>query len=353
VNQFGKIKFDSSVAAPDSGQPRLASPAAPARSSLFNSELWHKVLEQTYGFHIMSASLPSRHGESQMLKYVEINDFRGRRLISLPFCDFCDPQVSDATAWTSIASQLMEQGCPIRLKTVHNDVVRGDGRFEASVSDLWHAIDISADQEMIWNSIKPVARSRIRYAQKHGVEVTIGDSVAEVMEFFAMHAHVRRTKYQLLAQPEDFFTNIQSVFGSTGDLHVAIARLSGEPIAGTLYIRHGDTLYYKFNASVRTDLRPNDLLVWHGIQLGKRLGLRWLDFGISALDQPGLIFFKEKFATEQREVTQLKWMPPAYANTAGAEAGRVLGELTSLLTSDLCSPEAGRRAGNLLYRYFC
>ena len=54
-----------------------------------------------------------------------------------------------------------------------------------------------------------------------------------------------------------------------------ICKRDGELIAATVYLRHRDTLFYKFNASDPTglDARPNDLLLWSGIELAARLGV--------------------------------------------------------------------------------
>ena len=352
MNHFNATDFDTNGAVGYHG-PHQPNAELPLRRSLFNSELWHEVIDRTYGFKIHSLSRFGTLGTRQQFDYAEIDDFRGKRVISLPFSDFCDPLVDDAGVWRDLASELMDRGCPIRLKTVHNDLPKADTRFAKAVDELWHSTDLSPGPDKIWSSIKPVARSSIRLAQKSGVDVTIGSSLAEVMEFFEMHICVRRRKYRLLAQPEDFFRNIWSVFSGAGDLHVAIARIGGEPIAGTLYICSGDTLFYKFNASLRGDIRPNDLLVWSGILLGQKLGLRWLDFGISAIDQPGLVAFKRKYATAERQVTKLHWTPQHYSNPHGAETQTLLSGLTDLLTADHVPSDVTRQAGALLYRYFC
>jgi lipid II:glycine glycyltransferase (peptidoglycan interpeptide bridge formation enzyme) len=173
------------------------------------------------------------------------------------------------------------------------------------------------------------------------------------MAFYEMHAHVRKTKYRLLAQPVRFFENIHRVFGKRDELFVLLAEREGETVAGTLFIKQGDVLYYKFNASKATELRPNDLIVWHGMLLGNQLGLASLDFGVSALSQPGLIHFKRKFATEESEVVQLSWSPPNYTNTQGQEIGALLGKLTNALTEEGVSASAGQFASEALYRFFC
>ena len=76
-------------------------------------------------------------------------------------------------------------------------------------------------------------------------------------------------------------------------------------------------------------------------------------FGISDLDQPGLIRYKSKFATEERTVAFLRWLPPDYADPRGEQAGRTLGRMTHLLTDPAVPDEITRAAGDELYRFFC
>lgn len=77
-----------------------------------------------------------------------------------------------------------------------------------------------------------------------------------------------------------------------------------------------------------------------------------LDMGRSDRDQPGLIDFKQQFASEERELSTLHWSPRDHDDPAGAEAGRVLGEVTDLLTDSEVPNEVSAKGGDLLYRYF-
>src|SRR5207245_10062651 len=73
-------------------------------------------------------------------------------------------------------------------------------------------------------------------------------------------------------------------------------------LAGDFFLQWKDTLYYKFHASLPSDLshRPNDLLVWEGIRCGKATGFDFLDFGLSDFAQEGLVRYKRKFGTEEK-----------------------------------------------------
>ena len=88
------------------------------------------------------------------------------------------------------------------------------------------------------------------------------------------------------------------------------------------------------------------------VEAGVERGLRLVDWGLSDLDQPGLVGFKRKWATTERRLLTLR-SGTAEATAAQREFGDVLGELTRLLTDRTVPDDVSARAGALLYRYFC
>ena len=77
------------------------------------------------------------------------------------------------------------------------------------------------------------------------------------------------------------------------------------------------------------------------------------DFGLSDLEQPGLVRYKRKFATEEREISFLQWRPEGYSNLKGEQAGDVLRHVTGWLTDPAIPDEITQTAGEKLYRFFC
>ena len=98
-------------------------------------------------------------------------------------------------------------------------------------------------------------------------------------------------------------------------------------------------------------MRPNELLAWECLRLGQEWGCRRFDWGVSDLDQPGLVRYKRKYATEEARVRVLRHRPDGY--DGGPDAGPVLGALTELLTREDVPDEVTQRAGEVLYRLFC
>ena len=120
------------------------------------------------------------------------------------------------------------------------------------------------------------------------------DGMDDLAEFHRLHVALRKRKYRLLAQPFAFFEAIKHRFQEVDGWFPLGAFVDDRLVAASLYLRWGDTLYYKFNASCTRslELRANNLLVWAGILLAQSLGCSELDLGPSDDDQPGLIRFQ-------------------------------------------------------------
>jgi hypothetical protein len=343
-----------SVQMVDNCGPTIAADLSGHRfASVFSSERWIEALTATYGFNI-KASTRVQEGETRAaIFYSEISDIRGERVVSLPFSDYCDAVVESEAEWQELIAPILSLQVPVRFRTVFNDVPHLDRRFTQEVCALWHGVDLRRPEGELWNNLKDTARRNIKRAQKHGVTIREGKTIDDVQMFYRLHCHVRKSKYRLLAQPFSFFENIHASFAADNRITVLLAELDGVAIAGILFLIHGDILYYKFNASTDLEFRPNDLLAWSGILLGRRRGLSRLDFGLSDLAQPGLIAFKRKFATDEKNISQMQWSPIGYVNSHAQQTGKVLSNLTQILTAPEVPDSVARASSELLYRYFC
>ncbi len=321
-------------------------------ASLFSSPLWSEVLARAYGFAISASVRPAFGQVEAALLFSHVRDLRGERILCLPFSDYCDPLVEDATCWGELVEPLLHLGVPVRLRCLRSSVPSGDRRLTLHKRAKWHGVDLARPEDVMWVRLSGQARQNVRHARRNGVVVRHGKRLEDVQLFHRMHTHLRKTKYRMLAQPLAFFEALHEVFSPNDRITVLIAELRGMPIAGILLLEWHDTLYYKFNASLEQRFRPNDLMVWEAMLLGHRRGLTRLDFGVSDLDQPGLVRYKSKFATEERNVNFFQYLPDGYGDPRGDQASQVLGRVTRLLTDASVPDEITRAAGGELYRFF-
>lgn len=322
------------------------------RTDVFHSPRWLSILRNVYGFEIRSRVLSVDGRLTAGMVYAIVEDAFGRRLISLPFSDFCDPLVVDAHEWALLSEELLAPQVPFTVKTLFDRLAEDDARLGHSGTVAWHRCDVSREPDAIWAGFHSGARRAVRKSEASGVSVRKAETVRDMREFFELHLRTRKMKYGLLAQPWTFFEAIWNDFLEPGHGELLLAESDGRPVAGVVFLRWKETLYYKFNASdVGTlDLRPNDALMWEGIQRAHHHGDSWVDFGVSDLDQPGLIRYKEKYATESGTVRTLRRI--LEAEPAAASGKSVLPTITGLLTDPSVPDDITERAGEQLYRFF-
>jgi CelD/BcsL family acetyltransferase involved in cellulose biosynthesis len=328
--------------------------AAHPMGGLFSSAPWTRAVARTYGFEV-SATVRNADGAGAdaALLFARVSDLRGERIVCGPFSDYCDPLAGDAEAWRELVAPLLAMRLPVTLRCLRSSWPAQDARFTVSGRAAWHGVDLDRTEEDIWHGLDGPARRDVRKAQRLGVTIREGSTIEELKAFFDMHCQVRKTKYRLLPQPFAFFESLLGAFSPEGRLVVLLAEQDGAVVAGSVFLIWGDTLYYKFSASLDRRANPNDLIVWEGIRLGRSRGLRRFDFGASDYDQPGLVKFKRKFATEVGEIVRLRWLPPGHADQRAEQAGRLLSRMTHLLTDPAVPDPITRAAGEALYAQFC
>ncbi|MDQ1431924.1 MAG: hypothetical protein QOF40_2526 [Actinomycetota bacterium] len=331
-----------------------------AGGSLFHAPAWSHVLADTYGF-TPRASLVCEGGDPDTdtpalrgMPWCRVSDPAGSRIVSLPFSDYCGPV--GTPPFGQLLDHLRLPGLPVRYRVLTDpdaDTVEADGTGTVTTGVArWHGIRVTDAPDDAWPELSSSTRRAVAKARRDRVNIVEPGGREFVDQFLRLHVGVRKWKYRLLPQPRAFFTAIRARFGATGDWHPLAAVRDGELLAATIYLRHGDTLFYKFNASdpESLDARPNDLLLWTGIELAARLGCRLLDLGASDDDQPGLIRFKRGFGAFEREIRSLATGAPAARGAAAFRA--VLHDLTALLTEPEVPDAVTEDAGARLYRYF-
>lgn len=322
--------------------------------SLFTSPPWIAAVCETYGFTPSARLAHDDRGRPVAgLAWVDVDDLRGVRRISLPFGDRADPilPVQDRLdRWTEISKGVVPDDRPFTLRRLV-DAAPADERLRQVQEVAWHRTSLDGGAAPLHGRVRSSVRRNIATAARSGVQVDLDDGPDAVVAFHRLHARLRKHKYRMLAQPLAFFEAIHRRFAPAGAVRTGIARIDGEPIAAAMYLEWAGTLYYKFGASDpdRLALRPNDALHWAAIEHACARGLRAFDWGISDLDQPGLVAYKRKWASEESRVITLRGgMPPEDHGTSAA-----LTELTRVLVAPHTPDGMTRAGGDVLYRLFC
>jgi len=324
-------------------------------SCVFHSAAWMHVLAETYGWEPQAYAILDGAGEPQAgVPFCRIADWRGERIVSLPFSDYCDPLVDTMDQWNCLLGTLLAEHVPVTMRCLHNSVPLDDGRFLLTNRAKWHGLDLRPNADTLWLQLDGSARRAIQKAQRDGVVIRVAQRVEELRAFFDMHLGIRKHKYHLLAQPYRFFENIWHQFMDRHCGLLMVASYQDRIISGVLFLEWQDTLVYKFNASNPDFLghRPCDLLIWEAVNYGKDKGYKYLDFGLSDWDQEGLLRFKRKFATEEKTISFLRYPADRSPDARQMQIQNLLPQLTELFTQETVPDAVTEKAGNLLYRFF-
>jgi CelD/BcsL family acetyltransferase involved in cellulose biosynthesis len=324
-------------------------------SSVFHSPAWIQVLTDTYGWEASAYVVLDDRGEPcGGIPFCRISDVMGERIVALPFSDYCDPLVNDSQCWQLLMECFMPESCPIVMRCLHNSLPLADERFSLTKQAKWHGLNLTPNLDDLWRGMQDSTHRAIRKSQREGLVVRVADSEDELRAFFEMHLKIRKYKLGLLAQPFSFFQNIWRHFVDTQHGFLLLALYQDKIVAGDFFIEWKDTLYYKFNASLPADLshRPNDLLIWEGIQRGKARGFNFFDFGLSDIDQEGLVRYKRKFGTVEKTISFLRYTPNGSPTLAEKLTRDLLAQLTHQFTDQMVPDPVTERAGENLYRLF-
>jgi hypothetical protein len=213
--------------------PRLVNADQPAfwaaatahpRASLFSSAPWQQAVARTYGF-ALSAAVGGGAGGTAALLFSRVADLRGERIACGPFCDYCDPLVTDAAGWEAVIGLVLALRLPVTLRCLRTaDLVQRTWGFTVAGRAAWHGIDLTRPEAALWAGLDGSARQNLRKAQRLGITVREGSSLEDVRTFFDMHCEVRRTKYRLLPQPFALFANLHAAFAAEDRLRLRVRR---------------------------------------------------------------------------------------------------------------------------------
>jgi hypothetical protein len=268
------------------------------RASVFHTPGWLEALRRTYGFEpvVYTTTQSGSELENGLLFCRICSRLTGRRLVSLPFSDHCDPLVDRQEDLSSLLHGLQFIQADERLKSVEvrprENSTFDWNEFGKAESFYLHTVDLRPSlEELFCNLQEDSIQRNIRRAEREGVVCEEGRSESLLGQFYPLMVLTRR-RHELPPQPLEWFRNLVHCLGER--LKICVASKDGIPIAAVLTLSCKTTAVYKYGCS---DARFHNLggmpfLFWKTIEDAKREGAQELDLGRSDMDNSGLIQFK-------------------------------------------------------------
>jgi hypothetical protein len=200
------------------------------QSSIFHSSGWLEALRRSYGYEpIVYTTTPPNRDLSNGLVFCYIKSWlTGKRLVSLPFSDHCQPLVSDSEdlqfllTWLDKSKQ--QKGWKyVELRPLASDkhafeIVSGHSSYE---SYSLHVLDLRPDLGDILRKFhKDCVQRKIRRAKREGLTYEEGRSEDLLSKFYDLLIVTRR-RHGVPPQPLLWFRNLIACLAEKITIHLA------------------------------------------------------------------------------------------------------------------------------------
>ena len=329
---------------PDWDSMLLCAPGA----SFFHSSAWAKVLSESYGFTPLYFTVIKEGKLRALLPVMEVSSlFTGKRGVSLPFTDYCDPILDGDISFPEMFSRIIDFGKArgwkyIELRNGNNQLPVASSPFPVSgfvskfsafnpatgnrepatgnlqpatrnpfvpfVSYLGHTLDLTKGEKALYSGLRDSTRRNIKKAVAQGVEIRVSNDLGGVQEFYRLNCLTRKL-HGLPSQPSFFFNQIHNRVISADKGFVVLASHGGKNIAGSVFLHFGDKAIFKYGASDRKyqEMRANNLVMWEAIRWFANKGFNSLCLGRTELENEGLRQFKNGWGTEERQILYFRY----------------------------------------------
>jgi CelD/BcsL family acetyltransferase involved in cellulose biosynthesis len=321
-------------------------------ASVFHTGAWLEALSRTYGYEpvAMTTSAPGEDLRN-VLVFCRIRSWlTGRRLISLPFSDHCEPLVTSADELSTLLAALRGEAEAGRYKYIElrpiSSSFSAQAGLEKADSYCFHKLDLSPTAAGLFQALhKDCVQRKIHRAEREGLVYEEGRSTELLKKFYRLQVITRR-RLQLPPQPFTWFRNLAECMGEK--LNVRVASKDGTPVASIVTLQHGHSLVYKYGASDKafSNLGGMQALVWRAIEDAKSQGLLEFDLGRSDWDNEGLLRFKDQLGAARGTLTYWRYPASSVAHVRGTWKVRMAKGIFSRLPNACAAA-----AGNLLYRH--
>jgi CelD/BcsL family acetyltransferase involved in cellulose biosynthesis len=326
------------------------------RASVFHTPGWLEALRHTYGYEpVVYTTSPPGQDLTDGVAFCHVNSrLTGRRLVSLPFSDHCEPLVDDPQKLAFLLSNLQADQRAKNWKYLEVRPLSGifrnaltDDSFNPCRCYYLHTINLRTDLNEIFQRLhKDSIQRRIRKAERQGLRYECG-RCESILERYYRLALLTRQRQGVPPHPLEWYQNLRDCMGDAMEIHMAS---QGDlPVASIITLRFRDSVYYKYGSSdpAYKSLGATPFLLWRAIEAAKATGAQELDLGRSDFDNEGLIAFKDKWASARASLIYWRSPFPEGKSLYNSRTVNIARRVFVLMPKPLLTI-----TGKLLYRHF-
>ncbi|OGB61280.1 MAG: hypothetical protein A2Y94_09950 [Caldithrix sp. RBG_13_44_9] len=277
--------------------------------SFFHSQAWGRILSESYGYKPSYFCWTVNDLYHQIAAVMEINSFiTGRRGVSLPFTDECEPLVHQVSE-NHFFKDLIEYGQLSSWKTLE---LRGltftPENIPSSEIYLGHTLTLNPGVEFLYSGFRNTTKNNIKKALRKKLQIIFSNSYDSLKIFYRLNCLTRK-RHGLPPQPFQFFHNLYKHIIHQEKGFIVLASYKEKIVAGIIVVHFGRRAILKYNASdyVYKNLNANYLLVWEIIQHYVKNGFESLNFGRTNIHVPGLKEFKIGWGSKEYMIKYYKY----------------------------------------------
>jgi hypothetical protein len=239
--------------------------------TFFHSIEWHEFLEKEFKWLNFEYYLYKK--DEALLVFGRI----GKRLISLPFCEYGGPLPKTDINISEFEKDTMEEFKNIKIK-FHPRISEISGQTDASssLSSYWLYLGNKSEQE-IWDSLRKTLRQEIKNAQEYGLEIRVFKNPKELKKFYDLYAANLRRKKTI-----PYPWSLVRFLCQNASSELLLAFYKDRIVGGALFLQYSGFSHYFLSASdyKYRNLGIAHLILWEKIKslIGKNITL---DLGAS------------------------------------------------------------------------
>jgi Acetyltransferase (GNAT) domain len=324
-------------------------------ATVFHTTEWLEALRRTYGYQpVVLTTTPADCELRNGWAFCDVKSWlTGRRLVSLPFSDHCDPLLENEADLPALRNSLAQQFLSGKWKSIQarpRNILLNAGigapDFVESHTYFLHTIDLRRNLDEIYGRFhKNSIERKIRRAEHEHLTYDEGRSEELIQRFYGLLLLTRR-RHRIPPQPLEWFRNLVNCMDEKAKVRVCFK--DGRAVAAILTLKHKDSMVYKYGCS---DARCHNLggmpfLFWKAIRDAKQSGTLEFDLGRSDCDNQGLAAFKEHLGGMRSFLTYWTYPGGASPRYSASWKMRVSKRLFRWMPSRLLGT-----VGKLLYRH--
>src|SRR5690348_3919216 len=185
------------------------------RASVFHSTPWLEALRRTYRYRPVAYTTSCPRAELEnALVFCRVDSWlTGRRLVSLPFSDYCDLLVSDLSELQGLLIDLEDQARRekwryIELRPLDSLEASQATTLSCSIQEYtYHRLDLSPDLDTLFRNFhKNSIQRKVRRAERERVEYREG--TLDLLDDFYQLLVITRRRHHVPPQPISWYRNL-------------------------------------------------------------------------------------------------------------------------------------------------